>query len=83
MAARDRLLAWLVTGPVGRFVAFFVDFGGRGTRAFRICLATDWFIWNTAEVCASRARFNNPPFVSDDNESSASIIAFAVVSVTW
>jgi hypothetical protein len=23
----DRLLAWLVTGPVGRFVAFFLDLG--------------------------------------------------------
>jgi hypothetical protein len=27
LATRDRFLAWLVTGPVGRFVAFFVDFG--------------------------------------------------------
>ncbi|MEK6273375.1 MAG: hypothetical protein AABM42_12150 [Actinomycetota bacterium] len=27
MAARDRFLAWLVTGPVSRFVAFFLDFG--------------------------------------------------------
>jgi hypothetical protein len=24
---RDRLLAWIVTGPVGRFIAFFWDFG--------------------------------------------------------
>ena len=23
----DRLLAWIVTGPVGRFVAFFLDLG--------------------------------------------------------
>jgi hypothetical protein len=27
LAARDRLLAWLVTGPVGRLVAFLLDFG--------------------------------------------------------
>jgi hypothetical protein len=25
MAARDRFLAWLVTGPVGRLVAFALD----------------------------------------------------------
>jgi hypothetical protein len=25
LAARDRLLAWLVTGPVGRLVAFLLD----------------------------------------------------------
>jgi hypothetical protein len=24
---RDRLLAWLVTGPIGRVVAFVVDLG--------------------------------------------------------
>lgn len=24
--ARDRFLAWLVTGPAGRFVAFLLDF---------------------------------------------------------
>jgi len=24
---RDRLAAWLVTGPVGRFVAFLADLG--------------------------------------------------------
>ena len=23
----DRFLAWIVTGPVGRFVAFFLDLG--------------------------------------------------------
>jgi hypothetical protein len=27
LAARDRLLAWLVTGPVGRLAAFVVDLG--------------------------------------------------------
>jgi hypothetical protein len=26
LSARDRFLAWLVTGPIGRFVAFFLDF---------------------------------------------------------
>jgi hypothetical protein len=25
LGTRDRFLAWLVTGPVGRVVAFFVD----------------------------------------------------------
>ena len=32
MAARDRFLAWLVTGPVGRFVAFFIDLLGALAR---------------------------------------------------
>jgi hypothetical protein len=27
LSRRDRFLAWLVTGPVGRFVAFFLDLG--------------------------------------------------------
>ncbi|HYH60928.1 MAG TPA: hypothetical protein VD766_03590 [Solirubrobacterales bacterium] len=27
MSASDRLLAWLVTGPIGRVVAFFGDLG--------------------------------------------------------
>ena len=27
MTARDRLLAWLVTGPIGRFIAFVLDLG--------------------------------------------------------
>lgn len=27
MSLRDRFAAWLVTGPVGRFVAFFLDLG--------------------------------------------------------
>jgi hypothetical protein len=27
MSAPQRFLAWLVTGPVGRFVAFFADLG--------------------------------------------------------
>jgi hypothetical protein len=26
LTTRDRFLAWIVTGPVGRFVAFFWDF---------------------------------------------------------
>jgi hypothetical protein len=26
LRTRDRLLAWLVTGPVGRLVSFFADF---------------------------------------------------------
>jgi hypothetical protein len=26
LSARDRFLAWLVTGPVGRLVAFVLDF---------------------------------------------------------
>jgi hypothetical protein len=33
LAARDRFLAWLVTGPVGRLVAFLIDLAavlGRG-----------------------------------------------------
>jgi hypothetical protein len=28
MTVRDRFLAWLVTGPVGRFTAFLLDLGG-------------------------------------------------------
>jgi hypothetical protein len=27
LTARDRFLAWLVTGPVGRFAAFVLDLG--------------------------------------------------------
>ena len=27
LTARDRFLAWLATGPVGRLVAFVLDFG--------------------------------------------------------
>ena len=27
LGPRDRFLAWLVTGPVGRFAAFIWDFG--------------------------------------------------------
>jgi hypothetical protein len=27
LTLRDRFLSWLVTGPVGRFVAFFLDLG--------------------------------------------------------
>jgi hypothetical protein len=32
LPARDRFLAWLVTGPVGRFVAFFLDFAALVAR---------------------------------------------------
>ena len=32
LAARDRFLAWLVTGPVGRFVAFVLDFAAALAR---------------------------------------------------
>jgi len=31
----DRLLAWIVTGPVGRFVAFFLDLGALGMALLR------------------------------------------------
>jgi hypothetical protein len=33
LAAKDRFLAWLVTGPIGRLAAFVLDLGtilGRG-----------------------------------------------------
>jgi hypothetical protein len=33
LSLRDRFLSWLVTGPVGRFVAFFLDFGEMIVRA--------------------------------------------------
>jgi hypothetical protein len=32
---RDRFLAWLVTGPVGRLVAFVLDLGALLWRAVR------------------------------------------------
>jgi hypothetical protein len=32
LGARDRFLAWLVTGPIGRLVAFFLDFGAAVLR---------------------------------------------------
>jgi hypothetical protein len=32
MTTKDRFLAWLVTGPVGRFVAFFLDFAAALAR---------------------------------------------------
>jgi hypothetical protein len=32
MAMRDRLAAWLVTGPMGRFAAFVVDLAVAVTR---------------------------------------------------
>ena len=32
LARRDRLVAWLVTGPVGRIVAFFWDLGAAWWR---------------------------------------------------
>ena len=31
----DRLLAWIVTGPVGRFIAFFLDLGALAWHALR------------------------------------------------
>jgi hypothetical protein len=31
----DRLLAWIVTGPVGRFVAFFLDLGALALASLR------------------------------------------------
>ena len=31
----DRLLAWIVTGPVGRFIAFFLDLGALGWATLR------------------------------------------------
>ncbi|MBS1879128.1 MAG: hypothetical protein JST31_06410 [Actinobacteria bacterium] len=35
---RDRALAWLATGPLGRGAAFAIDFGA----ALRIMLARRW-----------------------------------------
>jgi hypothetical protein len=35
MTARDRFLAWLVTGPVGRLVAFALDFAAALVGAAR------------------------------------------------
>jgi hypothetical protein len=32
---RERILAWLVTGPVGRLVAFVLDLGAALIQAFR------------------------------------------------
>jgi hypothetical protein len=31
----DRVLAWIVTGPVGRFIAFFLDLGAFAVAALR------------------------------------------------
>jgi hypothetical protein len=31
----DRLLAWIVTGPVGRFIAFFLDLGALASATLR------------------------------------------------
>jgi hypothetical protein len=31
----DRVLAWIVTGPVGRFIAFFLDLGALAWAALR------------------------------------------------
>jgi hypothetical protein len=31
----DRFLAWIVTGPVGRFVAFFLDLGALAWHSLR------------------------------------------------
>jgi hypothetical protein len=36
LSLKDRFLSWLVTGPVGRFVAFVLDVGALPVRtAFR------------------------------------------------
>jgi hypothetical protein len=35
LTLRDRFLSWLVTGPVGRFVAFFLDLGELIVRSVR------------------------------------------------
>jgi hypothetical protein len=32
LSLRDRFLSWLVTGPVGRFVAFVLDLGAMLVR---------------------------------------------------
>jgi hypothetical protein len=31
----DRFLAWIVTGPVGRFIAFFLDLGALAWGSLR------------------------------------------------
>jgi hypothetical protein len=38
LTLRDRILAWVVTGPVGRVVAFFAD------------LAVYWWKWLASKV---------------------------------
>jgi hypothetical protein len=35
LGARDRLHAWIVTGPVGRVIAFFADLGAYAWRSIR------------------------------------------------
>jgi hypothetical protein len=35
LSLRDRFLSWLVTGPVGRFVAFVLDLGALIVRSVR------------------------------------------------
>jgi hypothetical protein len=35
MSAPERFFAWVVTGPVGRFIAFFADLGVFGWRWIR------------------------------------------------
>jgi hypothetical protein len=35
LSAWDRLHAWIVTGPVGRVVAFFADLGAFAWRSLR------------------------------------------------
>jgi hypothetical protein len=42
MSAPERFLAWIVTGPVGRFYAFFAD------------LAVYWWRWTRARVMDGR-----------------------------
>ena len=35
LGVRDRLHAWIVTGPVGRVIAFFADLGAYAWRSIR------------------------------------------------
>lgn len=44
MSATERLAAWIVTGPVGRLVAFFAD------------LAVYWWRWITGNTADRRDR---------------------------
>jgi hypothetical protein len=43
LRASDRFLAWLVTGPVGRLVAFVLDLGALARQSARRRLGrSDW-----------------------------------------
>jgi hypothetical protein len=44
MSTHERFLAWIVTGPIGRFYAFFAD------------LAAYWWRWARAKVSGARQR---------------------------